>query len=122
MGAPAAYQPLEQETGLTRQGMAAVLLSTLKSNAFLHREIVRKGRYEFLVHSVRSDIHGLTRDDYGWVFDQLLATKPPEIAELPNGTILDDRGNVVAPTRDDLRNAEAMALTVAEAPRRVFLG
>lgn len=122
MGAPAPYQPDGSETGLTKPGVASVLLHTFQQDAFLHREIVRKGLFEFILQGVRTDVHGLTPRDYGWVFARLVATKPPEIHELPNGTILDEYGHIVPPTRADLRAASHMADTVARASRRVILG
>lgn len=122
MAAPAPYQPDGSETGITRPGMAAVLLHTFQSDAFLHREIVRKGKFEFILQAVRNDRFGLTPKDYTWIFDKLVSTKPPEIHEMPNGTILNEYGHIVPATRDDRRAAEHMADTIASGPRRVFLG
>lgn len=113
-------------SGLDHRGLAAVALLVFQSNAFIHREIVRQGRYEFLFQQARRNDLGLSVRDVVWIWDRLVETKPPELSELPNGTILDERGHVVPPTKADLEAAERIGLdrqlhTVRKTPR-VFLG
>lgn len=120
--APATPQLDKEETGITKAGIAAAMVLMLKGNAFTHRQIVYRGKSEFLLQCLRSDVHGLSLADYGWVWEQLVASKPPDLHEIPNGTILDDRGFPVAPTSDDVANAEYMAKVIADAKSRVILG
>jgi hypothetical protein len=113
-------------SGLHHPGLAVLALLVYQSNANIHREIVRQGRFEFLLQSARRNDLGLTPRDVRWIFAELVRTKPLEVSEMPNGTILDERGHIVPPTKDDLRTAEAMGLHVqtfvAKRTPRVFLG
>lgn len=120
--APAAHQPGKQESGITKAGFAAALVLALQGNAFTHRTLVHRGKSEFVLWCMRFDVHGLSLTDYSWVWDKLVATKPPDLHEYPNGTILDDRGFPVRPDADDVANAEHMARVIEEARARVFLG
>jgi hypothetical protein len=120
--APAAHQPGKEESGVTKAGIAAALVLSLQGNANVHRQIFYRGKSEFLLQCLRTDVFGLSLDDYGWVWDKLAQTKPPDLHEYPNGTILDDKGFPVAPTADDVKNAEHMAKVIDEARSRVILG
>lgn len=116
--APAAVSP---GTGLDHPGLTAGYVMAFRQNAFLHREIVAKGKFEFFLHAVRHDAFGMTRDDWTWVWDQLVATEPPPLSAL-EGCILDEYGHVVPATKDDVRMVTSMARTLAQAPTRLFLG
>lgn len=120
--APAAHQPGKEETGITKAGIAAALVLALQGNAFTHRQIIYKGKSEFLMQCLRTDVHGLSLADYAWVWDKLVETKPPDLHEIPDGTILDDRGFPVRPTEDDVANAEHMVQVIEDAKSRVILG
>lgn len=113
-------------SGLDHRGLAAIALLVLQSNTFIHREIVRQGRYEFLFQQARRNDLGLSVRDVLWIWDRLVETKPPELADLPNGTILDERGHVVPPTKADLEAAERIGLKsgvwTVDKTTRVFLG
>jgi hypothetical protein len=112
---------LPNATGLTYPGICLVLVQYFQSNAFLHRAVVNAGQFEFVLQGVRSDVLGLKPSDYAWVFRELQRTVPPDLADLPDGTILDDHGHVVAPTKDDVVQAEAMAAALRHAPIRLFM-
>lgn len=110
------------DPGITKAGIAAALVLALQGNAFVHRQIVYRGKSEFLLQALRTDIHGLSLDDYAWVWDELVKSKPPDLHEIPDGTILDDRGFPVAATKDDVANAEYMVSLLERAQSRVILG
>jgi hypothetical protein len=119
---PAAPQLDKDETGITKAGVAAALVLALQGNAFTHRQIVYTGKSEFLMQCLRTDVHGLSLADYAWVWDELVKSKPPDLHEFPDGTILDDRGFPVAATKDDVANAEYMVGVLERARSRVILG
>lgn len=120
--APSAHQPGKEQTGITKAGIAAALVLALQGNAFTHRTIIYHGKSEFMMQCLRTDVHGLALDDYAWVWDELVRTKPPDLHEYPDGTILDDKGHPVAATKDDVENAEHMARVIENAKSRVILG
>ena len=79
-----------------------VLLAAFQGNANIHRDILQHGRERFLGHCVEfTRGYDLTLVDAGDIFDVLMATRPPWLHELPDGTLLDEQGFVVAGDEDD---------------------
>ena len=119
---PAPHQPKADATGLTRPGMARVLLDLIQQNVFFHRRVVQLGPFEFVLQAIRTDVHGLTEADYRWIFAELQRTRPPDLKDLPNGTVLNEQGHPVPATAEDLANIQRMLDGTHQPRRRVILG
>lgn len=83
------------------------ILRAFQGNAHIHREIIKRGKDEWLMQCERGfQGRGLSVVDFSDIYYQLVESCPPWIHEMPDGTILDEQGFIVIPDADDLVAAE----------------